>query len=504
MASDSTPSISSPAFLPHWHQLQLSPAAAQLAASCFIHSPLLLSGVVSLHQADPDELFAVAFPGVGLYEGEIKSPFQSGTIALTSHRVLYFHAREQTMMVHCLWLEQVDVSSISATKGFGSWSHPKVVLAVSSPHVAKASSHSAFKFSFRQGGCESFHSSLAQCLQRKLWCKATTSASQQIAQEPSGRRAGQPVDDVVPQSSPSSTSTAVDLLSFTDRAGIGGVQRTQTIGASNNDELVNNALSDVDSVLSNASVLIQEIKKIRQQVDVETKSEAGSAVGLRDEDFRKLLSLEEALGLHAHEYSSASSRTGGMTATQQLAQEILAWLSHPANAAVLSTRYLIPITELYALYNSKARGRSQLISPQKFYDALKEFGKGSLPQDLRTNYSLRTFRCGIVVLLCTSDFSTLLEKFLGPCPKSWNDLLARGNYSPSSTLPLAAHSLVVSIDATSLAQHLQVHISVASELLEDMELEEILCRDESTHSVTDVCPRVCRFCWNLFLLPTGG
>jgi hypothetical protein len=502
------------AFLPLWQTLELTPAAAQIAASCLVNcSPLLVSSVVSLNLSDPEELFSVAFSGVGVYDGEVKSPFQSGTLALTSHRVWYFFSTASKkkgsapgdVAVSFFWLRQMHTpTGLTHYKGFGTWSHPKISFALVPPDALSAAEPRTFKFSFREGGNDAFHTSLQQCLQRRLWTRVKPPPSH--PPHVGGSQGAQVFTSRDNETPPTTDAAPLDsLLSFTDKAGIGGLQRRQNISSVTNDALVTNALTDVDSVLTNATALIQEIKKIRQQIDVEAErdgpaaSGSSSAVGLREEDFRKLLSLEDALGLSAHEYASATNRSG--SAAQQLAQEVVAWLSHPANASVLAARYLIPVTELYALYNSKARSRvQQLITPQKLSEALKELVKGRVVTQ-GVPYSLRTFRCGVIALLCTKDFTSLMETFLGPVPTSWSQLHHPANRRTHVTSAVRMSS----IDATTLAQQLQVHITVALELLEEMESEAKLCRDErrsGAHGDEDnVCPTVCRFSWNVFLIP---
>lgn len=512
-------SAAASAFLPLWHRLELPPESAQLAASCFANSPLLLSGVIASIQADSEEMFSVAFPGVGLYDGEVKSAYQSGTLALTSHRVCYFYSDTTAstasgVSASYFWLRQMHpATGLTHYKGFATWSHPKITFALTSADTSGLARDQprVFKFSFREGGNETFHTSLQQCLQRRLWARASKAPPPPPSHFPAAGNSaygGQSAaTDEATRQSPSSTTTSATtgatpidgLLSFTDQAGIGGLQRRQNIGSVTNDALVTNALTDVDSVLTNATSLIQEIKKIRQQLDAEggrDDAASGTSVGLREEDFRKLLSLEDALGLNVHQYT-ATTRSGS-SAAQQLAQEIIAWMSHPSNSVVLAARYLIPVTELYALYNSKARSRSsELMTPQMFSDALKEISKGhALTRGLP--YSVRTFECGVVALICAKDFSSLIEKSLGPRPKTLADL-RQSAMGKHKALRLA------SVDATALAQQLQVHTNVALELLEEMEAQTLLCRDErrSGASVGDdhvVCPTVCRFSWNVFMM----
>lgn len=478
-------------FLPFWHEdnhFRLSGSTE--SAKC---APLIIASRLSLHH-DHGEVLSVSQAGVGVYDGEAKSPFQNGTLVLTTHRLFYVFSEgaETTAARSCfLWLHQVNDDSLTRTNGFGTWSHPKISIVVRPHPTDNGAALRPYKFSFRQGGVEAFWSNLTLCLQRKLWAVAPPERPS-AALTTAGATAHNHGDQhQQPQA-------AHDVLHFTDRAGIQGLHRTQQLGATSMEGVVSSAMADVESVLAHATRLVQDIKKLRAAIAGSGSStDANSAAAhLTAEDLSKLISVEEALGLSASSPSSSAELS-----PKTLAQEVLAWVSHPTNSAVLMQRCFIPMAEFYSLYSIKAAGRrSSAIQPALFLDAMTAMSdmtrvmSASAIQASRSattqpwHFAIQRFRCGVVVLQCCSDEAVIamLQQFIGKRPICFSEVAQQRTLS---ALP--------SIDASSLSIALQVDVAVAEELLENLELDEVLCRDEAGPPYS----RICRFSWNVFLLP---
>lgn len=439
-----------------------------------------------------DEVAVATATHVGIYDGDAKVvDFQDGTCLLTSHRVFFVIAvssREEATVIE-INLQQVHGGTCEVYDGFGFISHPKLIVTINPREGNLAGS--VCKLSFRGGGFDSFRNAFRKCLERKLWALCSSSpppVAVHVAATNSDLNETRSTTDVASLPPPAAVSARrSDGLSFTDRAGIGGLQRAQHIDATSNEIKSSRALIDLDSALANTVTLTQEIKKLRSQIygdGTET-----SDTSLTKDDISRLVSIEEALGLKSRKDSSSLKRSDDALA---LAQQFYAWITHPKNEANFFSRMFVPAKELYMLYLSKGVGAEGSIAtdPSLFRRALEQL-EGMTTGRQGNMCKLRCFSSGALVVELGSAQQRLiatLEGTLGSRPNALTDMR-----SLSSTTGWKRNG----IDATRLGTLLHVDTDIALELLEDLELDEVLCRDEQFGEAFGV---LCSFSWNWFLL----
>lgn len=489
-------------FLPLWQvcsegEGRMAPEASDDAVNAM--TPIALMSSVTHHRIE-GELVIACRSGVGLYLGEDKSPFQRGQLLLTSHRIWYFHsapgsASKKTLTAAYLWLRLVDVASVSLYEGFGMWSHPKIIFRANDPSHTSPKSTS-FKFSFRSGGMAEWHTALGQCLTRKLWDHEPAASTVTVASDSTSTVSRSTTDTTA-------NTTESNVLHFTDRAGICGLQRQRQVEDSSLDALGSSALLDIDSVLTHASQLAQDIRKLRQQLDdgsreALTSSRSPAGAGISAADMEKLMSVEEALGV-VTSHATLSQQTKLAGCAPPMAESLWMWMTHPPNAAILSRRPFVSMIDLYVTYRAKG-GVGQHVPLALFSMALRDLSEAVATRHLTTTtglwFSVVDFSCGVTLIrLCDDDgLVRVLEGCIGPRPIHYEDAVS------------AAGHLRCCVDATTLARSLRIDAEVAQELLDEMELDEVLCRDvrpmpavllsDQHGAVTNLV----QYYWNLFAI----
>jgi ESCRT-II complex subunit VPS36 len=220
--------------------------------------------------------------------------------------------------------------------------------------------------------------------------------------------------------------------------------------------------------MENASHLVDSIKKLRQQS------------GCSSDELNQLQSIEAVLGLGT--LVTAESEKNQSQFHKELANELYRWLSHPSNSA-LSRKHVIPLIDLYALYNC-ARGTADLVSPSDLMAAVKKLSVVAPKWD----FTYREFRSGLRALQNTQRAAVeSLERVIG-LKVTKEDVLQRLNDAPNVRGPWLR-----GVDESRLAFHLNIGADEASEILEELEEDELLCRDESSLGVVI-------FYWNFFIV----
>ncbi|KAG8346428.1 putative EAP30 Vps36 family [Trypanosoma vivax] len=276
-----------------------------------------------------------------------------------------------------------------------------------------------------------------------------------------------------------------DLFSVTDRAGIAGLMRVSAETVQQRE-----AFRDIDHVMKNVSSLVAAIRHLRQKQQ--------SAAGMvPSEDTTAIESIEATLGL------SATARPQdpigfvvGDTHSkfhQELAREIHLWITHEKNQNIFGTMPLIPLIELFSLYN-KARGGHDLVSTNDVLCACRVLDKQAYAE-----HTLKKLSSGRLALQ-RKDSSVVLEKLervLGPrlCNSSQAREPGGGVSFFSCRVPKAfpvSPSELKSINEVEFASVLNVAYSVAMDLLEELEAQGFLCRSGGEFGCLV-------FHWNIFV-----
>ena len=302
---------------------------------------------------DEDEVQLVSQVGVGLYALEEQvGGYQACRVVLTTHRVLVHTASDSTTNPNSaldLFLPLNLVVAATPKTGFGSWSHPKIILSVSGDRPYH------YKLSFRMGGDKSFIASLHTALAQRNWMRGRRRPAQQIAKPlPLLTELPPPTTD---------TQTGEYTVAHSDNVGISRVlaaQQRRTEEAQQRLRIEPTSLghtstrAKLDAVVDDTKRLVQAIADARSMFEREG--------GSRDEE-QRLISVEAALGIGSTAKSSHHHRPQYIC---ELSIELLRWLTHKDNT-LLGRRPVLPVLELFSAYNA---ARSSPVSISEFWDAL--------------------------------------------------------------------------------------------------------------------------------------
>lgn len=321
--------------------------------------PLVEGG--DMHDDHLEEVSLVSQVGVGLYALDDQVPeYQGCKVVLTTHRIMLYSSTLD------LFLPLHHVATVTSKSGFGSWSHPKVIVTVRGDRVAHY-----YKLSFRMGGDKPFIDSLNNALSQRHWMKVARAPASVQKPRVSHTPTATPLPP--PPAAVSSQSEEAYTVTHTDNVGISRVlaaQQRRTEDAQHRLRLEvssptpvasTNTRSKLDGILDDTRRLVQAIGDARQLYE----REGGSR-----EDEQRLISVEAALGLGTTAASSTSDlrdRAAKFQYICDLSIELLRWVTHKDNT-VLTRRPLIPVLDLYAAYSAARRGHPVAVAD--FWDAL--------------------------------------------------------------------------------------------------------------------------------------
>ncbi|RNF06812.1 ESCRT-II complex subunit VPS36 [Trypanosoma rangeli] len=434
-----------------------------------------------------DEVVLNSQNGVAIYEGENQTRWQDGKLTVTTHHI-FFRTLDGETHVLRLPLQTVYNSGKSIySKARFAFSHAKIIVPLPGQDDVYV------KFSFRRGGMEEFFEALQRALHEKHWIPTVPRATATAPSPPSKRA---PLLSSTETPAPGSTSAAkgmpaaamtpanvvtsglyregtvegdegniissTPLLSVTDKAGIAGLMRAFA-------EKVRpcESLRDIDDVMTKASSLVANIRYLRE------KQRAGEKTASEDET--EIEGIEATLGLGAMVQASSSGSSHGRF-HQELALELHAWMTHAKNERVFGSMPLVPLIELFSLYN-KARGGSNLVSPGDVLQACRAMTKQQY-----SRYTFKQLSSGRLALQ-HKDPSLVLKKLvhaLGPRYCNRNDSSFKNIGSedtvPTTTVFPKSWTSLNFINEVQFAASIQVARSVAEDLLEELEAEGFLCR----------------------------
>ena len=101
--------------------------------------------------------------GVGFYDGETRSSYESGTLYLTTHRLVWVDDDLKLMRGIYAPLTKINLGSVRRWFGLGPLSHPKLFVYLAEKPIKY------FKMSFRKYGMDAFCSSLGATGKKQAW-----------------------------------------------------------------------------------------------------------------------------------------------------------------------------------------------------------------------------------------------------------------------------------------------------------------------------------------------
>lgn len=338
-----------------------------------------------------EEVLVTSQSDIGLYDRNEKTALNKGKISLTTHYLYY--TDDVSGERWRLPLETIDLADNKpiVEKGFLLRSDKIVVYLPFAEFV---------KIAFRKGGTESFYNSLMRMLEQRHWESTSTTKPPPIALSaalPSSSTSLSPLNaDILPSSAEEKNSASFNP--GLGQLGIAGVMK----GSKESTKMVEK-FTDIDDVMHRTSSLVENIQRIKRNA---------SSTGFGDgADLTAIESIETTLGL---ESIARKPKVGGTSSetrfTHALAVELHTWMTHDKNANFFSFMYLIPLVELFALFN-KARSEN-LISPSDLLEATRVLSI-AVPHPM---YSLHHLSSGQMALMHVDD-SILLSQLtvvLGP------------------------------------------------------------------------------------------
>ncbi|RNF13437.1 ESCRT-II complex subunit VPS36 [Trypanosoma conorhini] len=443
---------------------------------------------------EDDEVVLNSQNGVAIYEGENQTRWQDGKLTVTTHNI-FFRTLDRESHVLRLPLQTIYGSGKSVySKGGFLFSHAKIIAPLPGKDVY-------VKFSFRRGGMDEFLEAMKRALLEKRWIPAVPRDAATAPSSPFGRppsltssapsapgsnsaskgalaAAGRLHRQGTAETEAGNVSSSASVFSVTDKAGIAGLMR-----ASAEQAQLRESLRDIDDVMKKASSLVANIRYFRE------RQRAGDKTPIEDET--EIEGIESTLGLGTMVRAPSSGSSQG-SFHKELALEMHAWMAHEKNERVFGSMPLVPLIELFSLYN-KARGGSNLVSPGDVLLACR-----TMTRQPYSRYTFKQLSSGRLALQHKNPSLVLerLVRFLGPrlCNSKdagFKNIVSEEKVPTTTTFPESWASLK-SINEVQFAASIQAARSVAEDLLEELEAEGILCR--SGGEIGNIA-----FHWNIFV-----
>ena len=234
-------------------------------------------------------------------------------------------------------------------------------------------------------------------------------------------------------------------------AGVAGILRNQEQNLKNNDALARDATADLDSLMKRAKEMATIVQRYayyageRGEGDsCSERSETTSEMG----EVTEINAILQSIGIT----SPVTKFSAGRLYHQQLARQLADYLHESNRLSRLGG--MITLTDIYCVFN-RARG-TELVSPDDFLRSAEMIGT------LGVGISLIRFPSGVIMLRLDSlNEDSLCQSIL--------------QLSKSTFLEIEEDG----IQASLAAQHLNLSIVLAKEILLTAENRGILCRDDS-------------------------
>ncbi|KAM4797198.1 vacuolar protein-sorting-associated protein 36 [Rhinophrynus dorsalis] len=302
---------------------------------------------------DIDETLVVQQRGVRLSDGEDKTKFDTGTLLLTTHRLLW---RDQKNHEFCIAFP-LSLIVFTEEQAGGIGKSAKIVVHLHPPTPNKepgpyqTSRFSYVKLSFREHGQIEFQRRLTEELTQRRWERSSSSPSVQMSK---GSQSGR-----------------------IKAVGIVGIERKLEEKRKETDKNISEAFEDLSKLMDKAKEMVELSKSIANKI----KDKQGDIT--EDETIRfksYLLSMGIANPVTRETHGS------GTHYHMQLAKQLATMLQAPLE----ERGGIMSLTEVYCLVN-RARGM-ELLSPEDLVNACK------MLESLKLPLRLRIFESGVMVI----------------------------------------------------------------------------------------------------------
>ena len=280
------------------------------------------------------------------------------------------------------------------------------------------------KFLSKQSNKANFLEQMQHFLSKKSWVGITKSKSEVTALKPAAF----------------SASTA----------GVAGILRNQEQNLKSNDALARDATADLDSLMKRAKEMATVVQRYASYAGErgddsnsersDTTSEAGEVT--------EIDAILQSMGIA----SPVTKFSAGRLYHQQLARQLADFLHESNRLSRLGG--MMTLTDVYGIFN-RARG-TELVSPDDFLQSATMMGK------LGVGISLKRFESGVIMLRLDSlNEEALCQSIVALAQSQDMDIEEEG------------------IQASLVAQHFNLSIVIAKEILLLAESRGLLCRDDS-------------------------
>ncbi|XP_020283297.1 vacuolar protein-sorting-associated protein 36 [Pseudomyrmex gracilis] len=375
-------------------------------------------------QLRPNENFVRRDVAVHLYDGDIKTTFESGELILTSHRLIWIKPSNggnnclSLSHQYIVYMEKEASGPLSFTRS------KKIVLYLSEPVADKmpgptdTSMFNYIKLSFKEGLDSHFLTQLSDTVQRGKW----------------------KIDPIISlNTSNNNQGNSKVLPQIKTRTGIIGIERSLQEKQKETDESISLAFQDLTKLMDMAKDMVAVSKtisvKIRARQGDITEDET-----VRFKSYLMSLGIDDPVTRDAYKTSNEYFK--------QLAKQLACILEEPIKEA----GGMMTLTDVYCRVN-RARGL-ELLSPEDLLHASRQLA----PLDL--SIILRSFDSGVMVLQVRShDDNAVADRIV--------ELLKENG----------------SITAGDLAQLEGISVLLARERLLVTEKHGKACRDDSIEAL---------------------
>ncbi|XP_032878154.1 vacuolar protein-sorting-associated protein 36 [Amblyraja radiata] len=301
---------------------------------------------------DMTETLVIQQRGVRLYDGDDKTKFDSGSLLLTTHRLLW---RDQKTSDCCIALPLWQIVFFEE-QAAGIGKSAKIIIHLQAAASNKdsgpyqSSKYSFIKLSFREHGQIEFYRRLAEELSQKRWERIS-----------------------VPQPVPAGRSQPGRVKAV----GIVGIERKLEEKRKETDKNISEAFEDLSQLMKKAKEMVDLSKSIANKIK-EKQGDISEDETIRFKSYLLSMGIADPVTRETH--------GSGTHYHMQLAKQLVAMLHAPLE----EQGGMMALTEVYCLTN-RARGM-ELLSPEDLVNACKMFEALELPM------RLRVFDSGVMVV----------------------------------------------------------------------------------------------------------
>ncbi|KOX73877.1 Vacuolar protein-sorting-associated protein 36 [Melipona quadrifasciata] len=373
-----------------------------------------------------------------IYDGDVKTNFESGELVLTSHRFLWGRPSDISRGHTCLslFLRHIVFFEEEVPGPFSFGRSKKIIIHLSESPIDKMpgpldnSIYNYIKFSFKEGLDPNFHKHLSDAIMRRIW----------------------EFTPIMPLNHPdSNTKNSGDiskpLPQIKTRTGIIGIERSLQEQQKATDESISMAFQDLKKLMEVAKDMVSISKTISAKIR-ERQGDITEDETVRFKSYLMSLGIDDPVTRDAYKNSNEYFK--------QLAIQLANILEEP----IKEVGGMMTLTDVYCRVN-RARGL-ELLSPEDLLNASRQLASLSLP------IVLRVFDSGVMVLQSRSHDDNAIVDVIAELIKE------RG-----------------SLTAEELAQSEGISVLLARERLLVTEKRGRACRDDTIEAL--------RFYPNLFL-----